>query len=299
LLLSLLILKHKAKFVADMKEISVIIVTWNSADEIVKCVNSVIKALNGISSELIIIDNNSSDDSFELVNKIKFPELKTVRNSENLGYTKAVNQGIKLSKGKYVLLLNPDTVLNDTSIKVMYDFLEANPSYGGCAPLMKNPDGSIQHSVRNFPTYWRMFCEFSLLAYIFPKTKLFGSWKAKYMDYTKEQDIEQPMAAAFMVRMSLLAEIDNMDERFRMFFNDVDLCKKVYDSGFKIRLLPSSVITHEHGASIKKDRANMIKVWNEDCTKYFEKHFGSGLLLIWLKINLKISGFLRVFLIKK
>lgn len=282
-----------------MTDISVIIVTWNSRNEIVKCVNSVITALHDIQSKLILVDNNSSDESFKLVNKISFAKLNTVQNPENLGYTKAINQGIKLSKGKYILLLNPDTILNDSSIKVMYDFMEANPGYGACAPLMKNPDGSIQYSVRNFPTYWRMFCEFSLLAYIFPKTKLFGSWKAKYMDYNTPQDIEQPMAAAFMVRSELLAKIDNMDERFRMFFNDVDLCKKIYDSGFKIRLLPSSVVTHEHGASIKKDRANMIRVWNYDCAKYFEKHFGKGLLLIWLKINLKITGIIRVFLIKK
>ncbi|HMQ78362.1 MAG TPA: glycosyltransferase family 2 protein [Ignavibacteria bacterium] len=282
-----------------MTDISVIIVTWNSRDEIVNCVSSVISALQGFDSELIIIDNNSQDDSFAMVNKIDFPKLNAVQNSENLGYTKAINQGIKLSKGKYVLLLNPDTALNDSSIKVMYDFLEANPGYGACAPLMKNPDGSVQYSVRNFPTYWRMFCEFSLLAYIFPKTRLFGSWKAKYMDYSLEQDIEQPMAAAFMVRSELLAEIDNMDERFRMFFNDVDLCKKIYDAGFKIKLLPSSVVTHEHGASIKKDRANMIRVWNDDCGKYFEKHFGKGFMLIWLKINLKISGIIRVFLTKK
>ncbi|NOS84404.1 MAG: glycosyltransferase family 2 protein [Ignavibacteria bacterium] len=282
-----------------MTDISVIVVTWNSSDEIVNCVNSVIGALHGLDSELIIIDNNSSDDSFALVNKINFPKLNTVQNPENLGYTKAINQGIKLSKGKYILLLNPDTILNDSSIKVMYDFLEANPAYGACAPLMKNPDGSVQYSVRNFPTYWRMFSEFSLLAYIFPKTKLFGSWKAKYLDYSTQQDIEQPMAAAFMIRGELLSKIDNMDERFRMFFNDVDLCRKIYDAGFKIRLLPSSVIIHEHGASIKKDRANMIRIWNDDCAKYFEKHFGKGLLLIWLKINLRISGIIRVLLARK
>ncbi|HRJ85205.1 MAG TPA: glycosyltransferase family 2 protein [Ignavibacteria bacterium] len=282
-----------------MKDISVIIVTWNSADEIVKCVNSVIEAAGDLKIELIVIDNNSSDDSFEVVNKISFPALNAVKNSGNLGYTKAVNQGIKLSHGKYILLLNPDTILNNSSIKFMYDFLEANPAYGACAPLMKNPDGSLQYSVRNFPTYWRMFCEFSLLAYVFPKTKLFGSWKAKYMDYSAEQDIEQPMAAAFMIRAELLRKIDNMDERFRMFFNDVDLCKKIYDEGSGIRLLPSAVVIHEHGVSIKKDRSNMIRVWNDDCVKYFEKHFGGGLLLLWLKINLKISGIIRVFLAKK
>ncbi len=281
-----------------MIDISVIIVTWNSADDILNCVNSVIFASKELSAELIIVDNNSSDNSFDLVNKISFHRILTFKNPENLGYTKAVNQGILQSKGKYVLLLNPDTILSENSIKIMFDYLESNAAYGACAPLMINPDGSAQYSVRNFPTYWRMFCEFSLLAYIFPRTTLFGSWKAKYIDYSKEQDIQQPMAAAFMIRRSLLEDIGNMDDRFSMFFNDVDLCRKVYDSGFKIRLLPSSVVTHKHGASINKDRANMIRIWNIDCAEYFEKHFGNGILLLWLKINLRISGILRIFMLK-
>lgn len=282
-----------------MVQLSIIIVTWNSANELQKCINSVINALTGLNAELIIIDNNSSDNSFELTSKLSFPFLQTLRNKENLGYTKAVNQGISMSSGEFLLLLNPDTVLEPESIKIMLDFLESNPEFGACAPLMKNPDGSLQYSVRNFPTYWRMFCEFSLLAYIFPKTKIFGSWKAKYLDYSKEQDIEQPMAAAVMLNKELSSNIGNMDSRFRMFFNDVDLCKKIYDAGLKIRLLPNAVVTHEHGASIKKDRANMIRIWNDDCLKYFEKHFGKGLMHVWLKVNLKISGIIRICLLKK
>lgn len=281
-----------------MTDLSVIIVTWNSSDVIIQCVNSVINAVKDLDAELIIIDNNSADNSFELVNTLSFRKLHTVKNADNLGYTKAVNQGIKQANGKYILLLNPDTVMHEESINIMHRFMEINSEYGACAPLMKNPDGTIQHSVRNFPTYWQMFCEFSLLAYIFPKTKLFGSWKAKYMDYSKEQDIGQPMAATFMIRSDTLKITGNMDERYKMFFNDVDLCKQIWDSGYKIRLLPGSVVTHEHGSSIKKDRANMIRIWNSDCIKYFEKHYGSGLLLLWLKINLRISGFIRLIFAK-
>ncbi len=99
-----------------------------------------------------------------------------------------------------------------------------------------------------------------------------------------------------MVKGDLMRKLNGFDEQYRMFFNDVDLCKKVYDAGFRIRLLPSSVVIHEHGVSIKKDRANMIRIWNDDCAKYFEKHFGQGFLLMWLKLNLKISGFIRVLL---
>lgn len=276
-----------------MAELSVIIVTWNSADEIVQCVESVINNSQAIQPEVIIIDNNSSDNSFELVNKIKYSNLHTYRNADNLGYTKAINQGIKNSHGKNILLLNPDTVLMQNVLDKLNSFLNESSSYGACCPQMLNPDGSIQQSIRNFPGYVEMFSEFSLLSYIFPKSKLFGRWKMKYFDYTKNADVEQPMAAAFMVKKAVLDEVDNMDERYKMFFNDVDLCKKIIDEGYKIRLLSDAKVIHEHGVSIHKDRVRMIKVWNEDCLKYFEKHHNSYLLLLWLKINLTISGFLR------
>lgn len=283
-----------------MNCISIIIVTWNSADEIIPCVRSVLDEIqnSSINSEIIVIDNNSTDNTLSVINGLNEPTMSIVKNNKNSGYTKAVNQGIDISTGKYVLLLNPDTILHEGALKVLYDFLEANTNYAACAPLMLNPDGTIQYSVRNFPSYWRMFCEFSILAYIFPKTKLFGSWKAKYMDYSIEQDIMQPMAAAFMIRGSLLNSIGNMDERFRMFFNDVDLCKKVYDAGSKIRLLPSAVVTHAHGTSIKKARLKMITTWNNDCTLYFSKHHNNPVLLLWLKFSLKLSGFVRILAYK-
>jgi GT2 family glycosyltransferase len=278
-----------------MIDISVIIVTWNSADDILNCINSVTAASAGLTCELLIIDNNSSDNTLELINKISYPDIQTIQNPENLGYTKAVNQGISLSGGKYVLLLNPDTVVNETCLQQLYKFLNENPGYGASAPRMLNEDGSTQHSVRNFPTYWRMFCEFSLMAYIFPKSKLFGSWKMKYMDYSMDSDIPQPMAAGLLIRKDVLSKTGNMDERFEMFFNDVDLCRNIHDEGFPIRLLSSATIIHKHGASVKKDRSRMIKIWNRDCLKYFEKHHNNPLLLLWLRINLKIAGMMRIF----
>ncbi|MBZ0201760.1 MAG: glycosyltransferase family 2 protein [Ignavibacteria bacterium] len=276
-----------------MIDISVIIITWNSENEIAACVDSLINNSPNLNIELIIIDNNSADNSFSIINKISYSRIQTYRNPENLGYTKAVNQGIKYSKGKYILLLNPDTMLKEGCLAIMFLFLEENSDYGACAPLMLNPDSTVQLSVRCFPTYWTMFCEFTLLAYIFPKSQLFGKWKMKYFDYTKDADVSQPMAAAFMTGRQALEETGNMDERFEMFFNDVDMCKKIIDSGKKIRLLTSAAVVHEHGLSVHKDRVRMIKIWNKDCYKYFEKYHKNTLLLIWLKINLIISGFVR------
>src|SRR4030095_10989169 len=220
-------------------DVSVIIVTWNSADVIMQCADSVIKNSAALNVELIIVDNCSSDDTFTVINTISYDKLQTFQNSENLGYTKAVNQGIKLSNGRNILLLNPDTVLHEGCINTLSNFLDTNPSYGACAPLMLNEDGTVQHSVRNFPTYLTMFFEFTLLAYLFPKSKVFGKWKMKYYSYDKNVDVTQPMAAALMVKKESLG---SMDERFEMFFNDVDICKRITDSREKIRFIKSAIV---------------------------------------------------------
>lgn len=281
-----------------MSDLSVIIVTWNSEDEIKACVDSLITNSGEIIPELIIIDNNSSDKTFEAVNGIKHSNLQTYKNDSNLGYTKAINQGIRYSTGKNVLLLNPDTVLQKGALDILVKFLNDNENYGAASPLMLNPDGSVQYAIRNFPGYWDMFCEFSLLAYIFPKSKLFGRWKMKYFDYSKDADVNQPMAAALMIKKPVLEKVGNMDEVFEMFFNDVDLCKKIIDKDSKIRFLSSAKLVHGHGVSIKKDRIRMIKIWNKDCIKYFKKYHNNPILLLWLKINLKLSEILRILYYK-
>ena len=278
-----------------MIDVSVLIVTWNSSDVIKQCIDSVIKNSNGLEIELVIIDNNSDDDTFSIINYTNFRNLQTFQNSENLGFTKAINQAISFSRGKYLFLLNPDTVLKEGCINQLIKFLDINNSYGACAPLMLNEDGTIQHSVRNFPAYLSMFYEFTMLAFIFQSSKFFGKWKMKYYKYDKDDDINQPMAAAFMFRKGT---VGNMDERFIMFFSDVDICKRIIEKGEKIRLVTSANVIHKHGESIKKDRARMIKIWNRDCLEYFNKFHPNTILLLWLRINLKLSEFIRIFIYK-
>ena len=280
-----------------MTKVSVIIVTWNNEEDITACADSVIK--NAVESpvlkvELIIVDNNSSDSTYEKLRKLNYTNLYVNKNNENLGYTKAVNQGIKFSTGDYIFLLNPDTVLQDKVIPQLAEFLENNESYGASAPLLLNEDGTYQYSIRNFPTYWSMYCEFYLFAHIFPKSKLFGRWKMKYFDFTKDSDVNQPMAAALMIKKTVLEETSVMDERFTMFFNDVDLCKRIIDSGKRIRFLTGANVIHKKGSSVYKDRIKMIKVWDKDCLIYFEKYHRNQFLLFWLNINLKISEIIRI-----
>src|SRR4030095_11128171 len=277
-----------------MMDLSIIIITWNSENEINACVESVINNTKTLNAELIIIDNNSSDNTFQVINKINYSNLQTYKNEHNLGYTKAVNQGIGFSRGKNILLLNPDTILKQDTLDTLNRFLNEKNEYAAAVPLILNEDGSVQYSVRDFPTYWSMFCEFSLLAYIFAKTRVFGGWKMKYFNYSDDADIHQPMAAVFMIKKSVLAELGNMDEQFEMFFNDVDLRKRVINGGYKIRLLKGTKVIHDNGTSINKDRVRMIRIWNNDCYQYFKKHHNNSILLLWLKINLKISEIIRI-----
>jgi hypothetical protein len=197
-----------------MIDISVVIVTWNSANEIARCLGSIFNNSNtdNLKIEVIVIDNNSQDETINILKNINHPGVHICENSTNTGYTQGTNKGINLSQGKYILLLNPDTELSENCIKVLYDYLVHNPGHAASVPLLLNEDGSTQYSIRNFPTYWSMYCEFSLLAYIFPKSWLFGRWKMKYFEYSKDCDVNQPMAAALMIRKDVLDKLGNMDE---------------------------------------------------------------------------------------
>ncbi len=284
-----------------MADISIVIVTWNSEDEILNCLESVIvniRLLQNLETEIIIIDNDSSDKTVEIINNLNFDKISIYKNEVNLGFTKAANQGIKYSNGKYIFLLNPDTVMNEDCIGLIFDFLKENVEYGAAAPGLKNEDGTIQYSIRNFPDYISMFFELTLLSYIFPKSRIFSRWKMEYFDYEKDSDVLQPMAAALMIKKNVLDKTGNMDEKFEMFFNDVDLCRKIIDNGFKIRYIKDARAIHKKGASIYKNRVKMIKTWNKDCIKYFKKYHYNLILINWLKLNLFISGIIRILYYK-
>ncbi|MDQ3019702.1 MAG: glycosyltransferase family 2 protein [Bacteroidota bacterium] len=285
----------------DSFELSIVIVTWNSESEIAECLKSITENTKRLNYEIIIVDNNSSDKTLDAIQNIadnKFQTIKVIINKENTGFTKACNQGILSSNGKNILLLNPDTKIANDSLKVLWDKLVATDKTGAVAPQLLNDDGSIQKSCRTFPTYFDMFCELTLLSYIFPKSKIFSRWKMNYFDHNKESTVDQPMAAALMIKGKVLKEINNFDERYLMFFNDVDLCKKIYDRGHEIIFYPEAKVIHKKGVSIYKDRKRMIRVWNEDCLSYFKKYYNNFILYNWLLVSLKLSGFFRILIYK-
>ena len=284
-----------------MADISIIIVTWNNEDEILACLESVlvnISHLPHLLIEIIIIDNNSSDKTVEIVKNLKYEKIHIFQNSENLGFTKAVNQGIKKATGKYIYLLNPDTISSKDCISKLHNYLENNSEFAAVCPKLINEDGSVQHSIRSFPDYLSMLFEFSLLSYLFSKSQFFNSWRMSYFDYNHDSNVLQPMAAALLLRQNVLEKINNFDERFFMFFNDVDLCKKIFEKNLKIRYISETEALHKKGASVYKSRIKMLKIWNKDCLSYFEKYHENFILLLWLNLSLKITSVFRIIYYK-
>ena len=282
-------------------ELSVIIVTWNSGNEISDCISSIIDNSGKISLEIIIVDNDSADNTAEVLKSYaeKYPGIiKLIFNRHNCGFTKACNQGIEITSGKNIFLLNPDTVILNNSVDKLYKRLTGDNKAGAIAPQLLNADGTIQKSCRTFPRYFDMFCEMSFLSAVFPESELLSNWKMNYFSHNEERVVEQPMAAALMVKKKILDEAGNFDERFLMFFNDVDLCRKIREKGFNIIFFPEAKAEHEKGVSIYKDRVRMIKVWNEDCLKYFKKYHYNIILYSWLYLSLKFTGFFRILFYK-
>jgi O-antigen biosynthesis protein len=277
-------------------DISIIIVTWNSSSEIRNCLHSIFNFNSEYKTEIIIIDNASEDNTIEIIKQFSNDEsndIKLIENKSNEGFTSANNTGLRISKGKYILLLNPDTEITKDSLKILIDFLEKNINTGAVAPQLLNQDGSIQFSCRTFPKYRDMFFEMLLISKVFSKSRFFSGWKMKYFSHNEVRKVDQPMAAALLIKSDLIKNINYFDPQFEMFFNDVDLCRKIYDSGSEIFFIPGSKVYHIKGASIFRNRKKMIDTWNNDCLNYFRKYHYNFLQFNLLKAGLYFTGFFR------
>jgi GT2 family glycosyltransferase len=273
-------------------KLSVLIVTWNSAADIEACIDSI---NFGSEFEVIVVDNASSDATRDKLGA--YHHLKLVANGSNYGYAHANNQGIQLAAGEYVLLLNPDTKIELGTLDALASYLDAHPAVGAVAPRLVSPDGATQFSIRSFPTVSSLFWELIGFAYLFPRNPVFGRWKMKYFDYGHTAEVEQPMASCLMIRRAVLELLGGMDEQFPIFYNDVDLSKRMAEAGWKTAYLPDAQVVHRHGASTKQVRAKMIQESHRSAFRYLRKHDRSG--MFWLKAVvllplLEITSLLRV-----
>lgn len=231
-----------------MKDLSIIIVNWNTKDLVLRCLDSIAKSKPKLRYEVIVVDNGSTDGSVTALKKLqksRHPKLQVrlIENQENLGFAKANNQGIKKAEGKYVLLLNSDAQIKKGAIKKLVKFVEKKKDAGGVGPKFLNPDGSKQGSVFRLPTIGRAVRQYwmgekGFLEKYVPKGK-------------KPKEVEGLSMGCFLLTQNALKSVGKLDERYFMYFEDLDYCRRIERAGLKLYYLPSAEVVHYHGASGK------------------------------------------------
>ncbi len=272
-------------------KLSIIIITYNSATDIGSC----LEAINFTGDfEIIVIDNASQDHTREILNR--YPNLKLLLNSKNLGYAHANNQGLSLARGEYILLLNPDAVVTPGAIDLLVAYLDQNPAVAAVAPKLLNPDGSTQLSIRSFPTFCSVLAELCGISRILPAL---DTWRRRSFDYEKPAFVEQPMASCLLIRHSVLKKMGGFDERFPIFYNDVDLSYRLNQQGYQTYYLPTARVYHKLGASTTPLKTKMIFENHRSLFRYLKKHTPPK--LFWLQAVLllpllEISALVRILL---
>lgn len=255
-------------------DISILIVTYNSGAFIPQCISSLPNATPGLKCQLILIDNDSTDATASIAkesieNLSADFECHFIQNKQNTGFTKAQNQGLALATGHFILFLNPDTVLPPDSLHVLLSILRENDEIGVVAPQFLNPDGTIQASCRRFPKHQDLLFAIFGLSRIFPRSRLFSGWHMGDFNHKSPKMVDQPQGAFLLARRQLVEAVGHWDEKYPMFFSDVDWCRRVRQLGCKIRFSPEVSILHHKGHSIFTRRPQMLLSSTKSFIKWF------------------------------
>ncbi|MDB0011686.1 glycosyltransferase family 2 protein [Crocinitomicaceae bacterium] len=255
--------------------ISVIIVNYNVEFFLEQCLNSVKKALQNTDGEVFVVDNNSIDGSVEMV-KSKFPDVSLIENKKNVGFSTANNQAIKLSKGEFVLLLNPDTVIEEDTLSKVVNFMKSNPKSGGLGVRMVDGKGQfLPESKRGLPTPTIAFYKIFGLSKLFPKSKKFGQYHLGHLSEFEINEVDILSGAFMLMRKKALDKVGLLDETFFMYGEDVDLSYRIQKGGYKNFYFPETRIIHYKGESTKKSSINYVFVFYRAMVIFAEKHFSS------------------------
>lgn len=255
-------------------KVSVIIVNYKVKYYLAQCLHSVLKAMDGIDGEIIVVDNDSQDDSIDYAREL-YPQVTFIENKENLGFSCANNIAIRQSKGEYVLLLNPDTIVNEHLLADCIILLDTHPEIGATGVRMLNENGTFApESRRGVPTPFTAFCKMVGLTSLFPKSRLFGRYYMKYLDEYAATPIDIISGACMFIRKSVLGECGLLDEDFFMYGEDIDLSYRMLKTGKQNYYLPTRIL-HYKGESTHKNTFRYVYVFYEAMYIFFRKHYAS------------------------
>lgn len=254
-------------------KLSVVIVNYNVVHFLEQCLKSVFKAMEGISGEVFVVDNFSVDGSVEMVRE-KFPQVKLIANRENTGFSKANNQAIKASSGEYVLLLNPDTVVEEDTFSTCIAFMDAHPDAGACGVKLIDGKGNyLPESKRGLPTPEVAFYKIFGFSRLFPRSRRFGKYHLGYLNPEETHSIEVLSGAFMFIRKAALDKAGLLDEAFFMYGEDIDLSYRITQAGYQIYYHPDTRTIHYRGESTKKSSLNYVFIFYQAMIIFARKHF--------------------------
>ncbi len=251
-----------------MVDISFIIVNWNTRDILINCLNSIYKTVKDIDFEICVVDNNSTDGSQGAIKK-HFPEVKLIENKTNTGFAHANNQALKIMHGRFAVLLNTDTILQEKAIKNLLIFMNNSPRAGIAGAQLLNDDGSKQNSIDNFPSLETEIFNKSFLRILFP-----NKYPSKGRDYTSPIEVESVIGACMMVRKEAVDEVGFFDEDYFIFLEETDWCFRMHKNEWKVYHMPDAKVFHISGHSKKKTPWESQIEYYKSLYTFFRKNRG-------------------------
>jgi len=254
-------------------ELSIVVVTWNSERWIQRCLQAIPAACEGLAHEIVIYDNGSADDTVARLND----DVHLIRSETNDGFAAAVNRAVAESRGRYVFMLNPDCELAPDALTRLHEFLEREPKAAAAVPLLEG-DGQREFQLRRLPTFRGLLSEIFAFSKLLPRNRATAHYRYHDLDVTTPQRVEQPAAAALLIRREVLDAVGPLDERFSpAWFEDVDYCRRLAEAEKAVYVVPSAIAKHYGGASLEHlsfERFN--ELWYRNMWLYARKWFPSG-----------------------
>lgn len=268
-------------------ELSIIIVSYQVRRYLYQCLRSVESAIEGLQADVWVVDNNSQDDTMEVLPSL-FPKVHFIRNEENVGFSKANNRAIHLSQGRFILLLNPDTIVSKASICESLRWMQEHDDAGATAVAMHNAYGCFAwESRRGVPTPLVSFCKMTGLSSLFPRHRVIGRYYMRFLDRNKASRIEILSGAYMMLRREALEQVGLLDEDFFMYGEDIDLSYRLLKGGWHNYYQPYPIL-HYKGESEHPSTIRYVNVFHQAMIIFYEKHFHDRYLLSGLLIRLAV-----------
>jgi GT2 family glycosyltransferase len=273
--------------------LSIIIVNYNVKLLLEQCLHSVSKAIAGIDNEVLIVDNASTDGSIEYLQLI-FPSFRFIRNEVNAGFSKANNQALEISSGKFILFLNPDTIVPPDCFTKCIEFMDAHSSAGALGIKMVNGSGKfLKESKRGFPAPSVSFWKLTGVTRMFPHSRIFARYYLGHLDENSNHEVEVLSGAFMLVKKEVLDKTGGFDERFFMYAEDIDLSYRIIKEGYKNYYFAESTIIHYKGSSTTKD-FKYIKLFYKAMSQFVKKHYGRGPFSFFIDAAIGLRGGIEI-----